>query len=56
VKGRRGRRCKQLPVDVKENRELEIERESTTSHRMENSAGKILCGCRKTYNVIDDYA
>ena len=47
MKERPGRRRKQLPDDVKENREWEIERESTTSHRVENSTGKFLCGCRR---------
>jgi hypothetical protein len=53
-KGRRGRRRKQLQNDVKENRELEIE--STTSYRVENSTGKFLCGRRMTDYVMDDYA
>jgi hypothetical protein len=56
VKGRRGRRRKQLPDDVNENIELEIERESTTSHIVQNSTGKFLCGCRKTHYVMNDYA
>ena len=56
MKGRRGRRRKQLPDAVKVNRELEIERESTTSHSLVNSTGKFLCGCLKTEYVMDYYA
>jgi len=52
IKVKGGRRRKQLPDAVKENRELEIE--STTSHRVENSTGNFLCGCRKTDCVMDD--
>jgi hypothetical protein len=51
VMGRRGRRRKQLLDDRKEKKMiLEIERECTKSHYVENSLWTRLWTCRKTYN------
>jgi hypothetical protein len=49
VTGRRGRRLKQLLDDLKAKKKiLEIERENTISHAVENSLWKRLRTCRKT--------
>jgi hypothetical protein len=53
--GRRGRRRKQLSDDLKENeRILEIERENTISHSVENSLWKRLWTCGKTDYGMND--
>jgi hypothetical protein len=58
MRGRRGRRCKQLLrlYCTCETREYwKLKRESTASHSVENSLRKSLWTCRKTYYRMNDY-
>jgi hypothetical protein len=54
VTGRWGRRCKQLLVDLKEMRVLEMERGSTRSYSLENLLWERIWTC-KTDNRINEW-